>query len=505
MNPKIVWLREKANNLSMEPGVYLMLDSDDCIIYVGKAKKLKNRVSSYFRGEHLPKVESMIAKICDFKVIPVKSEFEALVLENSLIKKYQPHYNILLKDDKGYPFVKINLNDDFPRFSIANRIAKDGADYYGPYGGRDLTRNLMQLLSNALKLPDCNKKIPCADSRPCINYHIGKCDGWCKKDASKVEYNKRVLEALKILDGESEELIEELEQEMFAAAENENFEYAAILRDRIKSVKGLNNKERVTSGRTKFEALETEDDTELFNKRIKTLELLKDILKLNSIPSRIEAYDISNLKDFGIVAAMTVFKDGNPLKKEYRKFKIKDIEVQNDYASMFQCLYRRFNRLVDGDEKFSILPDLIIIDGGQTHAKIAKEVLDNFKISVPVFGAVKDDRHKTRALVSPFGDVIDIKATQSVYVLIGKIQEETHRFAIEYQRILRYENFGSELDQIVGVGNSRKSDLLRHFKTVKAIGNATLDELTDIVPSNTAKAIFEHFNGRLDESNNRNG
>lgn len=489
MNPKLSTLREKANNLPFEPGVYIMMDSSGTVIYVGKAKKLKNRVSSYFRGAHEGKVEAMIEKIDDFNVIFVKSEFEALMLENALIKKYQPHYNILLKDDKGYPFISLDLKEEWPRFVISNK--KKGKTF-GPYGGRSISRDIIESVCEVFKLPTCSLQFP--QKRACINYSIGLCDGWCIK-GDKEDYLKRISQASMILEGNSEVLVKELTEKMLKASDDLNFEYAALLRDRIKSIENLNNRQRVSSGwaERNLKQNETEDNEAVHLKKLKTLELLKQMLNMDKLPRRIESFDVSNLGDTGIVAAMVCYYDGKPLKSGYRKFRIKDISCHDDYYSMNQAVYRRFKRYSEGDEKFSELPDLLLIDGGQNHAKIAKQALDELNITLPVLGMVKDDRHRTRALITPNGEEIGIASNQAVFSFIGTIQEETHRFAIEYQRSLRFEKFGSELDNIQGIGNTRKSELLKHFKSVKAIKEASYEQLCEVVPKNTAKAIRDYY------------
>ena len=494
MNEKLAVLREKANNLPLEPGVYIMFDSAGTVIYVGKAKKLKNRVSSYFRGAHDAKVTAMVEKVDDFNVIFVKSEFEALMLENALIKKHQPHYNILLKDDKGYPFVSIDMKAEYPRFEISS---KKKNRTFGPFGGRGITRDIIVAVEHSLKLPDCSKSFP--QQRPCLNYQIGTCDGWCIRP-DREEYLKRIEQACMILDGEGDALISELKERMLEASDELNFELAATLRDRIKSIENLSNTERVSSGwaERNLKRNETDDNEARQKKTLKTLEMLGEYLGLEATPHIIECFDVSNLGDTGIVAAMTCFKDGKPFKHGYKKFRIRDMAVRNDYASMYQAVYRRFRRYTEGDGNFGTLPDLLLIDGGAVHAATAKQALDELGIYVPVFGAVKDDRHKTRALVSPSGEEIGIAGNQSVYVLVGRIQEETHRFAITYQRSLRYENTGSELDGIKGVGDARKAELLRCFKTVKAIREASLEELERAVPSNTAAAVHTYYHG--DES-----
>ena len=594
-------LLEKANNLPLLPGVYLMLDERGEVIYVGKAKKLKNRVSSYFHGDHLPKVAAMVEKVSDFNVIVANSEFEALILENSLIKQHRPHYNILLKDDKGYPFVRLDLNSEYPRFGIVNHTAKDGASYFGPYGGRNSTREIIQTVSKTLLLPDCSRKFPqdIGKERPCLNYHMNTCAGWCLKDVPQEDYRKAIDQAVLILEGKTDDLIESLQTQMEDAAEQLRFELAADLRDRIRAVQELSNKQRVIS--TVFADLDVvgfwrgatscfvimhyrngnltgketdmiseplEDDAEAISsyikqyyitrsawpktvlipleiddreeleqwlgekaghkvsfevpkrgervrltetasvnakeealrrtteaqRRNKTLELLQKALDLENVPERIEAYDISNLGSTGIVAGMTVHKNGKPYKKDYRKFRIKDMEIQNDYDSMRQVISRRVQRYVDGDEKFSPLPDLFLIDGGQTHAAAAEEVIRSFGLNVPTWGMVKDDRHRTRALINSEGEEISISSNQSLFALIGNIQEETHRFSIEYQRSLRMEKYTSQLDKIPGVGEKRRNQLLKEFKTVKAVKAASWEDLKKVVPENVATAVYDYFN-----------
>ena len=601
-------LQEKANNLPLLPGVYIMLDEHGEVIYVGKAKKLKNRVSSYFHGEHLPKVAAMVEKVADFNVIVAGSELEALVLENSLIKRHKPHYNILLKDDKGYPFIRVDMRSEYPVMSLVSRAGKDGAHYFGPYGGRSQTREIISTISKALLLPDCSRKFPrdIGKERPCLNYHMGTCAGWCLADSSREEYQKRMQQAYLILDGKSGELIENLRSQMEQAAGELRFEKAAELRDQMRSIESLANKQRViatafadtdavgfcrgakscftvlhfvdgnlvgkdvemmeepieedaeaisdlvrqyytghrggwpksilipcdiddqqeletllseTSGRRIYlevpkrgERLrliesaglnareEIQRRTTAAQRRSKTLEWLQKALNLEQFPMRIEAYDISNLGDTGIVSAMTVHVDGKPVKRDYRKFRIRDLNGQDDYASMYQTIYRRFRHAVEGDEHFLPLPDLLLIDGGEVHAATAVRALKDLGLDLPTFGMVKDDRHRTRALVSPEGREIGIVANQAVFSLVGSIQEETHRTAIGYQRQLRGENYKSSLDKIPGIGPQRRTDLLKAFKSVKAIRSATEEQLCLVVPRNTAREVYAYFHSEEEDS-----
>ncbi len=595
-------LREKANRLPLLPGVYLMLDQKGEVIYVGKAKALKNRVTSYFRGDHEPKTSAMVEKVRDFNVIVAASEFEALILENSLIKRHQPHYNILLRDDKAYPFIRLDVKSEYPHFSIANKVAEDGAKYFGPFGGRILTHDIIDTVSKALFLPTCGKKFPrdIGKGRPCLNYHMGSCPGYCAGKSSIEEYRARMRDAEMILNGKSAELKAELEHEMTKASDELRFEQAGQLRDRLRSLEGLSNRQAVIgavgsdtdavgffrgakscfsvlhySGDNlvgkDFEMMDepleddpeavsalvrqyysirgawpktlllpfgTEDTAEIeqllteasgrrvyieipqrgekrflvekaminakeeclrfttaAQRRLKTLEWLQDTLGLQALPMRIEAFDISNTGDFGIVASMTVFVSGKPLKRDYRKFKIKELSSQNDFGSMREVLTRRFNRYLEGDASFSELPNLLLIDGGAVHASIAESVLKEMNISLPVLGMVKDDRHRTRALIYSSGEEVGITGNPAVFAFIGNIQEETHRFAIEYHRSLRSATIGSKLEDIKGVGETRRNELLKAFKTIKAIKSASFEELDAVVPKSTARAVYDYYHG----------
>ncbi len=594
-------LREKANNLPLLPGVYIMLDERSEVIYVGKAKKLKNRVSSYFHGEHLPKVAAMVEKVKDFNVIIADSEFEALVLENSLIKRHKPKYNILLKDDKGYPFIRIDLKSEYPVMKIVSKTAKDGAKYFGPFGGRSQTGEIIDTLLKTFHLPTCARRFPSeiGKERPCLNYHMGLCDGWCLGEKGAEEYRRTFSQAMLILDGKSGDLIARLHENMELAAEELRFEQAAEYRDRINAVTALSNKQKVIStafadtdaigfcrgAKTCFTVLHFVNgdlagkDTEMIDEPIecdsealsdllmqyygshrggwpksvilpyeiedreamenilselagrrtyievpqrgdkhrlvqraminaseevlrrttasqrtlKTLEWLQKALKLDNYPDRIEAFDISNLGDTGIVAGMTVFQNGKPLKKAYKKFRIRELETRDDYASMHQAVYRRFKRALDGDESFKELPKLLLIDGGDKHAAIAEKALEELGIKIPVFGMVKDDRHRTRELVKSDGQEIGIQTNQAVFALIGSIQEETHRFTIDYQRSLRNEEYASALDKIEGIGPKRRTDLIKSFKSVKAISAASIEQLSLVVPRKTAVKVYDYF------------
>ena len=599
-------LKEKARALPLKPGVYIMQDKKNTVIYVGKAKALKNRVSQYFANlaAHTEKTRAMVSQIDHFDVIVADSEFEALVLENSLIKRHQPRYNILLKDDKGYPYIRLTVKEPYPKFSLANRAAEDGARYFGPYGSRGNTQNIIDALRIALKLPSCNRKFPrdIGKERPCLNYHMGQCDGYCRADMDQSRYREAIDQAVRLLEGKFQEVGDELKAEMELAAEELRFEKAAELRDRYRAIELLGKRQKVVAGsladtdvvgfhrgqatRSCFVVLhfvegelaakdwdlidtpmeedtaeilsalvrqyyggrgnlprqillpcELEDEVPLTRmlseaagrkvelvtpqrgakmdlirlantnaveeverwttreeRQSKLLELLGNMLNLPAPPRRMESYDISNQGADDIVASMVVYVNAKPLKRDYRHFKLKDMDGPDDYASMEQVLRRRFQRYLDGDEKFADKPDLLLIDGGENHARVAVGVLGDLGLSIPVFGMVKDDRHRTRALVTPEGQEIGIQGNQAIFSLIGQIQEETHRFAIEFHRQQQNQRVrGSVLDKIPGVGEKRRSELLKHFKSIKNIKAATLEQLQEAVPRNTAQAVYDFF------------
>ncbi len=597
-------LKEKAHALPLKPGVYIMQDAKNTVIYVGKAKALKNRVSQYFQdsASHTEKTRAMVSQIDHFDVIIADSEFEALVLENSLIKRHQPRYNILLKDDKGYPYIRLS-NEAYPRFSLASKAAEDGARYFGPYASRHSTQAILDALRAALRLPTCRKKFPrdIGKERPCLNFHMGKCDGYCRSLDMEEQHQQAIAQAVSLLEGRFKEVQADLTAEMERAAEELRFERAAELRDRLRAIELLGARQKVIAGSLAdtdvagffrgtakscfvvlhyvegelaakdFDLLDTpmeeaEEDavsalvreyyvgrsrlpkqillpcelpdqvpltrmlSEQVGRRVelvtpqrgakmdliklanqnareeverattreerqsKLLEALGRMLGLEEPPRRMESYDISNQGASDIVASMVVYVDGKPRKSDYRRFKLKDMTGPDDYASMEQVLTRRFRRYLDGDEKFSDRPDLLLIDGGHEHVKVAARVLETLNLSIPAFGMVKDDRHRTRALVHPDGREIGIQAIPAVFALIGQLQEETHRFAIEYHRQLQASHVKtSVLDKIPGVGEKRRQQLLKAFKSVRAVREAPLEELEKVVPRNTAQAVFQYF------------
>ena len=595
-------LKEKALSLPYAPGVYIMRDKTDKVIYVGKAKKLKNRVSQYFQdtASHSPKTRIMVSHIHHFDVIVAASEFEALVLECSLIKRYSPKYNILLKDDKGYPYLRLNMKDMYPRIELVSKLSDDGAEYFGPYGGRSVTHDVMEAIRLTLKLPGCSRQFPrdIGRDRPCLNYHMNQCEGWCQPGKAPDAYRLRMEQARQLLRGNYKHVADEIREQMLSAAENMEFELAASLRDRLRSVEALGQKQLVTAGTLAdtdvvgygeteakacfavlhfsggnlldkdYEILSRPDDkteavssllkqfylsrglapkrvllpfeiedAELFSELLEqqfgrkpklhvpqrgdnvrlvelanknafeeaervtgreerhsaTVQLLGKMLSIPE-PKRMESFDISNIAGTDIVASMVVFQDGKPKKSDYKRFKLEGLANQDDYASMHQILKRRFSHYKAGDKGFAETPDLLLIDGGVNHARVAVEALRELELSFPVFGMVKDDRHRTRALVTPEGQEIRIDNNQAIFSLIGNIQEETHRFAITYHRQLRSKRLRySELDGIPGIGPKRKQELLRQFKSLTAIGNATLPELERLLPKDAAAAVYHHF------------
>ncbi len=601
----ITQLKEKASSLPLSPGVYIMRDRENTVIYVGKAKKLRNRVSQYFQdtASHTPKTRQMISRIDHFDVIIAASEFEALVLECSLIKQHLPKYNILLKDDKGYPYLRLDMREHYPQITMTHKVEDDGAGYYGPFGSRGVTQHLMDAIRLTLKMPNCNKRFPrdVGKGRPCLNYHLNQCSGWCQEQKTQEEYRVLAEQAKQLLMGNYKQVADQIRKQMLLASEDLNFELAANLRDRLNSVEALGKKQLVTVGsfadtdvigyastETKacftvlhfcggnlldkeFEILGVSDDPQMavsslikqyylgrgfapkmvllpfeiddrelfeqllaerFGKKTKikvpqrgdsaklvdlavknaqeealrltdkedrlhsSVQLLGKMLNMDA-PGRIESFDISNISGTDIVASMVVYQDGKPKKSDYKRFQIKDLPGQDDYASMAQVVLRRYSRYLSGDKGFELLPDLLLIDGGVTHAQTALNVLNGLNLSIPVFGMVKDNRHRTRALVTPQGDQIAIDVQPSVFSLIGNIQEETHRFAINYHRKLRSKRLRySQLDQIPGVGPKRKSELLKIYQSLTGISNASITDLERHLPKNVAQAVYEHFHNK---------
>lgn len=594
-------LKKRANRLPLLPGVYIMKNKNDEIIYIGKAKALKNRVTQYFGGGsgHTAKVRKMVSNVDHFEYIVCDSEFEALILENSLIKQNQPKYNILLKDDKGYSYVKIT-NDKWKKITFSRSADKRG-EYIGPYSSLYVVKETVDEARKIFKLPDCGRSFD-KPSKPCLNYHIGICDAPCRGKMSLGSYLENVNAAVDFIKhgGADSETEAELNKKMLAAAERLDFETAAKLRDRINAMKRIREKQKVVRATYKSEDviasallgetaavsvfifrnyrlsdkqvflfdgisdreslyeeflqryyLEKEDiparvlidvsadfsaperwlteksghsvsfinpklgeqkalldmclnnaaetlsqKAERTGREMSVLDELARLLGLPSAPRYIEAYDISNTAGSENVAGMIVYKDGRPFKPAYKRFKIKSFLGQDDFRSMAEVLDRRFTEYEKGeDEGFAVLPDLILLDGGSGQMSAVRPVLEKHGITVPLFGMVKDSKHRTRAIAAEGGD-ISIKSNRAAFTFITGIQDEVHRFAIGYHKKRRSKSMlASELTEIEGIGKARAAALLKHFKTVKAIKSAAADELA-AAPGMTkaaADAVYKHF------------
>ena len=597
-NPRLPYLHEKTLSLPMQPGVYIMHDKTGKVIYVGKAKKLKNRVTSYFRNveKHLPKVYRMVEHVYDFEYIVTDSEFEALILECSLIKQFAPKYNILLKDDKGYSYVRISPGP-YSRLTGVLQKYDDGAEYIGPYISSFVVRQTVEEANKAFMLPTCNRKFPgeFGKGRPCLNYYIKNCMGVCRGKISEEEYNEALNEAIEFIRGGSASSIEKLTERMYAAAENEEFERAASLRDRIRAIEGITSRQKVVfsklpeqdvvavaqSGENScavvlsfrggklvdkseyimrdfgtdpasvteflqsFYADKTDipkeialhedcEDAQLISRwlsekanhrvtisvpqkgeRRKTTEMaynnaaerlsheklrtsrevavldeLARLLGLEKPPERIEAYDISNFGAETVVGGMIVYENARPKRSDYRKFAIKDAVAPDDYACMCEMLRRRFERYGEEREKgtsFGTMPDLILLDGGKGHIAAVPKLFDEMHITVPLFGMVKDDRHRTRAIAKNGGEIA-ISPAKEVFNFVTAIQDEVHRYTITYSRRKHSKtNFELLITKAPGIGPKRAAALLKHFKTMKAIRAATEKEVA-AAPGMTAAA-----------------
>lgn len=604
-------LRDKAHSLPRLPGVYLMKNKDHTVIYVGKAKSLRNRVSQYFQdsANHTLKTKVMVGMIDSFDVIVVGSEFEALVLECSLIKRHQPKYNILLKDSKGYPYIRLSILEKYPKFSLVPQVAADKAKYFGPFGSRHHTQSIIDAIQIALSLPSCHRKFPrdLDKQRPCLNHHMGTCLGHCRSQLGIESHQIAIKQAISLLEGKYQEVQHQLQTDMEEAAEALRFELAAELRDRLRAIELLGKGQKIVatcladmdvigfyrgaqkSGFVVLHYLEgqlaekeyelfpspLEEDSEViesllrecytlrqtmpkeillpceiesqesltryFSEKVghkvdlltpqrgakmdlirlaeknaqeeverittseerehKKLDWLGKLLGMEKTPLRIESYDISNTQGSHIVASMVVFHEGKPKRSDYRKFKLQDMNGPDDYASMRQVLTRRFQRYLDGDEKFGAYPDLLLIDGGLEHVKIADAVLKELHLSCAAFGMVKDHRHRTRALISPLGQEIGISQHQQIFAFIGQIQEETHRVAITFHRQQQSKDVKhSTLEDISGVGEVRRKVLFKHFKSMKKIQEASREELEKIVPEKVAKSVYDHFHPKEEKT-----
>lgn len=598
-------LRRKAMALPLNPGVYIMKNKDKKIIYIGKAKALKNRVSSYFgsHSNHSLKVIRMVENVDDFDYILCDTEFEALVLECSLIKQHMPKYNILLKDDKGYNYIKIT-KEEFPRISECKQMDDDNATYIGPFISNFSVKNAVEETLKIFKLPTCNKKFPrdYNKSRPCLNGFMGNCCALCNGRISKEEYVASVEDAVAFLKGGSAAAVREMTAKMQEYSENLEFEKAAKLRDRIKAIKNLDEKQKVVSinvpeedvfalvNSTKkacFNVIRFQNgkltdsehwlidsvddlpqarlelieryysmrdrvpsriavdgeiaDEELLHQYLESLrkkkvelihpqkgehlaivnlciknanehlaqnqgrlgremaalEELGNLLGLTKAPEYIESYDISHTFGADNVAGMVVYHNGRPMKKAYKRFSIKDFDGQNDVGSMNEVLTRRFKHYYedDDDSTFKILPDLILLDGGQPQVNAVLPVIRQMKLDVPVFGMVKDNKHRTRAIAYDGGE-IEINSHRAAFTLVSSIQEEVHRFAITYHHKKHQKSsFSTSLTNIDGIGDKKAKALLKHFKTISAIKSSSVDDLLQVkgISEKNAQDIVSYY------------
>lgn len=604
-NPRLPFLRDKTSKLTSKPGCYIMKDKSEKIIYIGKAKNLKKRVTSYFRRgqDHLPKVWKMVSNVYDYDFIVTDSEFEALVLECSLIKQYTPKYNILLKDDKGYSYIRIS-NEEYPRITAVLQKNNDDAKYIGPYTSSYAVKQAVKEANKVFMLPTCSRVFPrdFRKARPCLNHHIKQCMGVCTGRISAEEYRATVKQAVEYIKQGSSESVERLTREMEKAAEELNFELAAKLRDRISAIAKaaenqkiidadmkdsdiiaisqnsemacasvimyrngrlfdkadffLGEKEDQAKMREEFilrfysskdfiprEILLDEEinDYELLQqwlreksghavnistpkrghllrlttlaksnaseylsikvgrtgKEITALEELAKALSLSKPPKFIECYDISNLASSNMVAGMVVFENGRPCKKFYKKFSIKTVEEQNDYACMCEVLERRFRNYYEKtDEGFSTLPDLILLDGGQGHVNTVTPVIRSMGIEVPVFGLVKDSKHRTRAVATGGGE-ISLTKSRSAFNLVTRIQDEVHRYAITYQAAKHKKtSYQLELTKIKGIGEKKAIKLMTEFKTKDNLKKASIEEIAKAagINLNAAQQLSDMLN-----------
>lgn len=622
-------IQEELKKLPGKPGVYLMHDEKDAIIYVGKAISLKNRVRQYFQSSRNKgaKIEQMVTHISRFEYIVTDSELEALVLECNLIKEHRPKYNTMLMDDKTYPFIKVTVNEPFPRVMMARRMKKDKAKYFGPYTSAGAVKDTIELIRKLYHIRSCNRSLPkdIGKERPCLNYHIHQCYAPCQGYISREEYRKSIDEVVRFLNGNYDPILKELEEKMLDASENLEFEKAIEYRELLASVQKIAQKQKITDtagddrdiiamasegedavvqvffirggrliGRDHFYLKIAENDTksEILSSFIKqfyagtpyipaelmlpeeiedqeiieewlttrrehkvrlripkkgtkeklvelaqknaqmvlkndkerlkreegrTIGAVKELEKILGLTGiiRMEAYDISNTNGFDSVGSMVVYEHGKPKRNDYRKFKIKSVQGPDDYASMNEVLTRRFEHGLrerqDESETggFQAFPDLIMMDGGRGQVNIALEVLEKLNLHIPVCGMVKDDNHRTRGLY--FNNVeLPIDRNSECFRLITRIQDEAHRFAIEFHRSLRSkEQVHSLLDDIPGIGETRRKALMRKFKSIENIRDASLEELTQTESMNagSAQKVYEFFhtpeeNRQMDQRKN---
>ncbi|EET60073.1 excinuclease ABC, C subunit [Marvinbryantia formatexigens DSM 14469] len=608
-------IQEELKKLPAKPGVYIMHDEKDAIIYVGKAVSLKNRVRQYFQSSRNKgvKIEQMVTKISRFEYIVTDSELEALVLECNLIKEHRPKYNTMLKDDKTYPFIKVTVNEPFPRVLFSRTMKKDKSRYFGPYTSAGAVKDTIELINKLYKLRTCSRVLPrdTGKERPCLNYHIKQCQAPCQGYVSQEEYAKRVAQAVEFLNGNYKPVLKMLEERMNEAAERLDFEAAIEQRELLASVKQVAQKQKITSGDgedkdvialaaddrdavvqvffvrsgrligrdhfylrvaphdtpgaildsflkqfysgtpfipheimlqeeiedkeiieewltkrrggrvylrvpkkgTKEKLVElaaqnarmvlTQDREKIKREEGRTIGAMKEIASLLGLENvvRVEAFDISNISGFESVGSMIVYEKGRPKTSDYRKFKIKTVKGPDDYASMEEVLGRRFaHGLAEREENaqfgsFSRFPDLIMMDGGKGQVNVALRVLDELHLDIPVCGMVKDDNHRTRGLYYQ-NEEVPIDRSSEGFRLITRIQDEAHRFAIEYHRSLRSkQQVHSVLDDIEGIGETRRKALLRRFKSLEAIRDASVEELasTETMNRQAAQKVYDFF------------
>ena len=596
-NERLPYLRDKTSKLTTKPGCYIMKSKELKIIYIGKAKNLKNRVSSYFRPwqDHLPKVWKMVSNVYDYDFIVTDSEFEALVLECSLIKQYTPKYNILLKDDKGYSYIRVT-NEPYPRLQAVLQKEDDDARYIGPYTSSYAVKQAVEEANKVFMLPTCSRKFPndFRKQRPCLNFHIKQCMGVCRGKISEKEYNDIVSQAIDYIKNGSEQSVERMTEEMYMASEEMNFELAARLRDRIAAITKASESQKIIDEHIKncdivaiahngenacasvimyrggrlfdkasFFLGDTDDQDRMYSdfliqyysskdeiprdilleadfselelvsqylaektghavhfavpqrgqllkltalaksnaaeylsikvgrtsREIIALEELAKALGLAKTPNYIECYDISNLASSDMVAGMVVFENGRPSKKNYKRFSIKTVEEQDDYACMAEVLERRFRNYYEKtDEGFATLPDLILLDGGNGHVNAVAPVLQKMGIECPLFGLVKDSKHRTRAVATGGGEISLTKA-RSAFNLVTSIQDEVHRVAITYQaKKHKKSSFGLQLTKIKGIGDKKAQKLITEFKTKDNLKKASAEELAKCAGINIDKA-----------------
>ena len=607
---KLKYLRKKSSQLPKTPGIYMMKDRNGKIIYVGKSRSLKDRVAQYFHlsNDANIKTKRMVSLIDDFETIICDTEIEALTLENVKIKQYTPKYNILLKDSKSYPYIKLTMNEAYPRISMTRKRLNDGAKYFGPYSGTSVVFGVIGTLERSLGIPMCKRIFPrdIGKERPCIYKQLGRCVSPCDNTISQEDYYKVMQCTSNVLRGNIKEAVEDLTLQMLSYADKERFEDAARCRDSIEALKRLRDGQKVVgSPDDEYDVIATYSDnlstcisvfyirsgiildsdtylygaselanadgyeymshfiTDLYSKREyipseillgfdfdnnelslvqeylrsiskraiklkipqkgnskklcdmvvknaieqakqyknkmeqdnKVLVKLSQMLSLDIVPSRIESYDISNLGNEHITAGMIVYEDGRLLKSDYRVFKIKNQSGADDYSAMREVLKRRVEHLSDSNGSFSKSPDLILLDGGMTHVSAVKEVFEKMNIDIPVFGMVKDEHHKTRTLVTE-REEISIAKEQSVFVFIYKLQEEVHRFSISKMDSAKRKTLKrSSLENIKGIGSAKAKAILNYFKTLSALREASIDDISKVkgISKSDAEKIFDYL------------